>query len=516
LQDTERKVFKPAFMNQIELIKKISEYGERIAVTDNLSSYTYRDLVSASQSVACNLLLREKDLGEKRVAFLIPSSFEYVAVILGVWRAGGIAVPMCVTHPDPELEYVLDDSGAEIVVASPEFGSRLGNMARRRNAGFLTTEDALYSHRGDETLMSEERRAMIIYTSGTTSRPKGVVSTHANIRAQMTSLVKAWEWSQDDFILNVLPLHHLHGILNALLCALWSGARCELMQGFDAPAVWDKFIENDYTLFMAVPTIYTKLIRSLDEFESSKKKIASGTCRTMRLMVSGSAALPVGTLERWREISGHVLLERYGMTEIGMALSNPLRGERLPGQVGKPLPGVDVGLIDESGDVITGESTGEIIVRGKNVFLEYWNRPQATRDAFIGGEWFRTGDIAERNGEGVYRILGRSSVDIIKSGGYKISALEIEEVLRVHPDIEECAVVGVEDEEWGERVCAALIVTGDKVLSSETLREWCRERLAPYKIPSRTICVKELPHNQMGKVIKPAVARLFKSPHHSG
>ena len=199
-----------------------------------------------------------------------------------------------------------------------------------------------------------------------------------------------------------------------------------------------------------------------------------------------------------------------------MALSNPLRGERLPGRVGKPLPGVDVGLIDESGDIITGEGTGEIIVRGKNVFLEFWNRPKATRDAFICGEWFRTGDISERNGEGVYRILGRSSVDIIKSGGYKISALEIEDVLRVHPDIEECAVVGVENEEWGQRVCAALIVTGDKVLSSETLREWCRERLAPYKIPSRTVCVKELPHNQMGKVIKPAVARLFKSPHHSG
>lgn len=498
-------------MSRIELIKNISEYADKIAIIDNEGSYTYKYLAKSSQTVASNLLRGEKDLGEKRVAFLIPSGFEYVVIMLGIWRAGGVSVPMCVTHPEPELAYVLDDSGAEVVVASPEFGNRLGNHARRRNARFFTTEDALYSHRGDEPPVSEERRAMIIYTSGATSRPKGVVSTHSNIKAQITSLVKAWEWSENDFILNVLPLHHLYGILNALLCALWSGARCELMQGFQARRMWDKFADNDYTLFMAVPTIYSRLIRSWDEFESGRKKITSRACRNMRLMVSGSAALPVGILERWREISGHVLLERYGMTEVGMALSNPLKGERAPGLVGKPLPGVDVGLIGESGRVVTGEGIGEITVRGKNVFLEYWKKHEATRQAFIEVEWFKTGDIAERNREGNYRILGRSTVDIIKSGGYKISALEVEEVLREHPDIEECAVVGAEDEEWGERVCAALVMTVDKELSLETLREWCRERLAPYKIPSRTLCVKELPRNEMGKVTKPAVAQFFKS-----
>lgn len=228
-------------------------------------------------------------------------------------------------------------------------------------------------------------------------------------------------------------------------------------------------------------------------------------------MVSGSAALPVSTLERWREISGHVLLERYGMTEIGMALSNPLRGERMPGRVGTPLPGVEVRLIDDSGGVVAGEGAGEIIVRGKNVFLEYWNNPEATNEAFMEGGWFKTGDIAERDAQGSYRILGRKSVDIIKSGGYKISALEIEEVLREHPSIEECAVVGIEDEEWGERVCAALVLRGEKNVSPESVREWCRERLAPYKIPSRIITVSELPRNQMGKVTKPEVIQLFKS-----
>lgn len=498
-------------MNHIELVKKVSGYRGNVAVTDFKGSYTYGDLEKSSESVAFNLLDGEKDLNEKRVAFLIPSGFEYVAVILGVWRAGGIAVPLCVSHPDPELDYVLHDSGAEVVIASPEFEDRLRNLASRRKARFLGSEEALSSKNWRLPQVSEKRRAMIIYTSGTTSRPKGVVTTHANIKAQITSLVKAWEWSRNDFILNVLPLHHLHGILNALLCALWSGARCELVRGFDALGVWEKFIENDYTLFMAVPTIYSRLIRSWDEAPDDKKKIMSGACRKMRLMVSGSAALPVSTLEKWREISGHELLERYGMTEIGMALSNPLRAERMPGHVGGHLPGVDVRLIDEGGSVIAGEGTGEIVVRGKNVFLEYWNKHDSTTEAFIEGGWFKTGDLAERNSDGIYRILGRKSVDIIKSGGYKISALEIEEILRGHPGIEECAVVGVEDEEWGERVCAALVMTGDKEVSLESLREWCRERLAPYKVPSRILVIKELPRNQMGKVTKPIVANLFKN-----
>ncbi len=188
----------------------------------------------------------------------------------------------------------------------------------------------------------------------------------------------------------------------------------------------------------------------------------------------------------------------------------------MPGHVGGHLPGVDVRLIDEGGSVIAGEGTGEIVVRGKNVFLEYWNKHDSTAEAFTEGGWFKTGDLAERNRDGIYRILGRKSVDIIKSGGYKISALEIEEVLRGHPGIEECAVVGVEDEEWGERVCAALVMTGDKEVSLESLREWCRERLAPYKVPSRILVIKELPRNQMGKVTKPIVANLFKNERFSG
>ena len=350
---------------------------------------------------------------------------------------------------------------------------------------------------------------MIVYTSGTTGKPKGVVSTHANLEAQITALIEAWEWGAADRILLVLPLHHVHGIVNVVSCALWAGAVCEVLPRFDPEETWRRIAAGRLTLFMAVPTIYQRLIGAWKAADPASRERMTAGCRRMRLMVSGSAALPVSVLEEWREISGHTLLERYGMTELGMALSNPLHGERRPGFVGTPLPRVEVRLVDESGREVPEGMPGQIEVRGPNVFLEYWNDPESTKGAFTDEGWFKTGDLAERSGDGVYRILGRKSVDIIKSGGYKISALEIEEALRVHPDIEECAVVGLPDEEWGERVCAAVVARGERILSTESLREWCRERLAPYKIPSLVITLAELPRNNMGKVMKHEVTAHF-------
>jgi malonyl-CoA/methylmalonyl-CoA synthetase len=224
-------------------------------------------------------------------------------------------------------------------------------------------------------------------------------------------------------------------------------------------------------------------------------------------MVSGSAALPVSVLERWREMTGHVLLERYGMTEIGMGLSNLLEGERFPGSVGVPLPGVEARVVnDEMIDVSPG-TPGELLIAGPNVFSEYWRRPDETLAAFYNG-WFRTGDVVVVE-DGRYRILGRRSVDIIKTGGYKVSALEIEEVLRTHSAIRECAVVGVPDAEWGERVCVAVELADAATLEIGELRSWARDHLAPYKIPKDLEVVEALPRNTMGKVTKPAVAELF-------
>jgi len=350
---------------------------------------------------------------------------------------------------------------------------------------------------------------MILYTSGTSSRPKGVVTTHANITAQITSLVKAWEWSADDRILLCLPLDHVHGIINVVSCALWAGATCHMLPRFDADAAWDCIARGSLTLFMAVPTIYTKLIASWDAASPERRKVLSRGCAGMRLMVSGSAALPVSTLLRWKEISGHTLLERYGMTEIGMALSNPLRGERVPGSVGNPLHGVEVQLVGEDGKSVPTGTAGEIEVRGPGVFTEYWGKPEETRSAFRAG-WFRTGDTAVVE-NGVYRILGRTNSDILKTGGHKVSALEIEEVLRQHPAIAECAVVGVPDAEWGERVAAAVVLNQGQMLDLPSLRMWALKAMAVHKVPSRLLVFDALPRNAMGKVVKPSVVELFKN-----
>lgn len=501
----------------LPLITRAQEHKEKIAIVTNEGAFTYQDLLHISGLIATNLLQDAEDLQEQRVAFLIPPGFEYVATQWGIWRAGGIAVPLCISHPRPELEYVIINSGASIIVAHPNFADILGAIATTHNLRFILTSQTLANHLNRLPEIDITRRALILYTSGTTGKPKGVVTTHANIQAQVTSLITAWEWTSSDSpaetlrerILHVLPLHHIHGIVNVLTCALWAGAECHLLSKFDAETVWNRIADGDLTLFMAVPTIYVKLIAAWEKAARERQKSMSAGCEKMRLMVSGSAALPVQVLQKWQTISGHFLLERYGMTEIGMALSNSLHGERYAGYVGQPLPQVEVRLVDESGELVPPQTPGEIQVKGPTVFLEYWQNPQATAKAFQDG-WFCTGDLAVVE-NGNYRILGRMSVDIIKTGGYKVSALEIEEVLRTHPDIQECAVVGVADAEWGERVCAALVLQPERVLTLESLRSWAKEQLAVYKIPTRILIVEELPRNAMGKVTKPTVVELFLS-----
>jgi len=472
-------------------------------------TYTYDDLDAASRRVAASLLGREADLQQARVAFLVPPSFAYAAVQRGIWRAGGVAVPLATSHPPAELDYVIRDSGASIVIAPAVKRDVLDPLAVGAGARFLTVEGCL-DHPPAEALphIGAPRRAMIIYTSGTTGRPKGVVSTHAVIGAQIASLIGAWGWRPSDRLLLCLPLHHVHGVINGLGCALAVRATCELLPEFDAAAVWDRLASGEITVFTAVPTIYTRLLASWDAAAPAVQAARSEGASRLRLMMSGSAALPVHVLERWRAITGHTLLERYGMTEIGMALSNPLEGERRPGFVGSALPGVDVRLVDDQGQPVSDATPGELEVKGPSVFLEYWQRPDETKAAFRNG-WFRTGDVAVRDG-GAFRLLGRTSVDIVKTGGFKVSALEIEEVLRTHPAIADCAVVGVPDEEWGERVSAAVELHGGSTLSLQALQDWARPQLAPYKIPRALTTVTSLPRNAMGKVVKPAVAALFK------
>ena len=452
---------------------------------------------------------------EQRVAFLVPPTFAHVAIARGIWLAGGVAVPLAVSHPPAELEHVIRDSGASIVVGSGRQAEALEPIATAIGAQFLRTPNLLAgdSENGDSPRFGEVgepqrladsrgvvektengdcprfRRAMILYTSGTTGKPKGVVMTHANMAAQIGSLIEAWGWTAEDRALSVLPLHHVHGIINVVGCALAAGASCEILPQFETEPTWERLTSGEITVFSAVPTIYHRLIASWEAAPPQVQRARSEGARQVRLMMSGSAALPRATLERWQAITGYTLLERYGMTELGMALSNPLHGQRRPGFVGTPLPGVMVRLIDD-----------EIEVRGPGVFLEYWGRPDETREAFHDG-WFRTGDVAILE-DGAYRLLGRRSVDIIKTGGYKVSALEIEDALRAHPAVRDCAVTGAPDEEWGERVEATVELAEGASLTLEDLQRWAKTRLAPYKIPRRLSVTHALPRNTMGKVLK--------------
>ncbi len=491
----------------LQLIEQAIKHRNNQCIVEGEKVYTVNELLSASHEFALQLLHNRTDLSEKRIAFMVDPGFNYVKVQWGIWRAGGVAVPLCLSHPLPSLQYVLEDTAAKIIVCSSPYIDLLRDYANEHGILLINADEVPEVANQPLPDIEASRRAMILYTSGTTNKPKGVVTTHENIEAQVATLVAAWQWSSSDHVLCVLPLHHVHGIINVISCALWSGATCEFIPSFSAEHIFSLFQKGALNVFMAVPTIYFKLIAYWESLPADEQTALTACMSKFRLMVCGSAALPVTVMERWKAISGHTLLERYGMTEIGMALSNPYHAERKAGYVGLPLPGVEVCLADEQYNLVAANEPGEILVKGKNVFHEYWNKPEATAETFTKDGWFKTGDIAIVE-DGYYRIMGRSSVDIIKSGGYKISALEIEEVLRTHEAIDDCAVVGIDDEEWGELIVSAL-VPSNKTIDTNSLNAWLRERMAPYKTPRKYLILEELPRNAMGKVTKNDVKKLF-------
>jgi len=482
---------------------------DNIALIEGDARVTYAELDRRVLRMAAGLLAEEADLQEARVAFLIPASVDYVTVLHGIWRAGGIAIPLNVAATEPEWEHCLISAGVTRVITTSAHRDSIQGLCDR--LAIPLGEVGEFEVDGSARLpnLTPERRAMIVFTSGTTSKPKGAVTTHGNIAAQITTLIDAWAWQSDDVIPLFLPLHHVHGIINVLSCALWAGATVHVWPKLNLEALCTQVAADAYSLFMAVPTIYVKLIDYLQTLDDQQLDVICEGFANMRLNVSGSAACPTEVFEEWRQLTGQALLERYGMTEIGMALSNPYRGERRPGYVGQPLPDVSVQLVDDAGDVVTEEHMpGEIRIQSPTVFLEYWDNPEATAASFEAG-WFCTGDIGVVE-DGYFRIMGRSSVDIIKSGGYKLSALEIENKLLAHPDIVEVAVVGIADRTWGEAVAAVVSLAAGAEMTVDSLKAWCEGKLSGYKIPKKLVVTESLPRNAMGKVTKPALKPLFE------
>ncbi|XP_027703557.1 acyl-CoA synthetase family member 3, mitochondrial isoform X2 [Vombatus ursinus] len=520
-------------------------YGDKLALVDHRGQYTYKDLyyrsLRLSQEICKIYNCPSGDIKEERISFICSNDVSYVIAQWASWMSGGIAVPLYKKHPASELEYVIQDSQSSLVIAGHEYVDLLKPIVNKIGVSFLPLTSTVYDREADgltqghaSHLEWKDRGAMIIYTSGTTGRPKGVLSTHQNLKAVITGLVDKWAWKKDDVILHVLPLHHVHGVVNKLLCPLWVGATCVMLPEFNAKVVWEKFLSSEkprINVFMAVPTIYSKLMDYYDKHftQPHVQDFIRAVCKEkIRLMVSGSAALPVPVLERWKKLTGHTLLERYGMTEIGMALSNPLKGIRVPGAVGTPLPGVEVCIVSENsrnesqpylihaqGDQNRTKVTlgsegreGELLVRGPTVFREYWNKPEETKSAFTPDGWFKTEDTAVFK-DNRYWIMGRTSVDIIKSGGYKISALEVERHLLSHPSIMDVAVIGVPDMTWGQRITAVVKLREGQSLSCKDLKEWSRGYMAAYTIPSEVLLVEEIPRNQMGKINKKDLLKQF-------
>ena len=486
----------------------LNSKSDKIALIEDSMSHTYSQVNERINLFAAGVLGEEEDLKEERIAFFLPASLDYVTAMHGVWRAGGIAVPLNVASAVSELDHYLTCANVTRMVAGLQYHDSLRDLCNSLEIELLSVDDVLATTAKKLPVIALERRAMMLFTSGTTNKPKGVVSTHKTISAQITTLIEAWEWSDQDVIPLFLPLHHIHGIINILSCGLWAGATVHLFENFDIPKISEKITIGTYNVFMAVPTIYVKLIQYFETIDERKVREICDGFKNMRLNISGSAACPVKLFKQWKELTGQTLLERYGMTEIGMGISNPYNGERRAGAVGQPLPGVDCQLFDENDNPVQNEAeAGEIRIKGDNVFLEYWDNEEATKSSFRDG-WFCTGDVAVVE-DGYYRIMGRSSVDIIKSGGYKLSALEIEGVLLTHDSISEVAVIGVEDDTWGEAVTAVAAIKEGSTLDFDSLKSWCDGKMSSYKIPKYLKIVEALPRNAMGKVTKPALKALI-------
>jgi malonyl-CoA/methylmalonyl-CoA synthetase len=491
------------FLARLEALAE-APLGNRPAIEDDGGILSFSALFAGALRARAALCAGAPSLEGRRVALLVTPGGAWVEAFVGILLGGGVAVPLSPLYPPAELAWFAADAGADTLVVSAELEARAEAMIAGRRVLRLA-DLAVAEPLEPPAEVAASGTALLLYTSGTTGKPKGAMLTHDNLAVQAGLLRDAWGWSSSDTLLHALPLHHLHGLGISLLTSLLAGARARMLPRFDARRVWEAFASGAITGWMAVPTMYHKLFEAFDAADEATRARWAAGARGLRLATSGSAALPVTLAARWRELTGAIPLERFGMTEIGVGMSNPLDpAGRRAGHVGPPLPTVEARIVDEGGrDLEVGP--GELLIRGPSVFAGYWGRPDATVAAFTGDGWFRTGDVAQRAEGGHVRLLGRTSVDILKSGGYKLSALEIEEALREHAAIAEVAVVGVPDETWGDRVVAVVVPAPGRAAecAAEPLRAWARERLSSYQVPREVIVVESLPRNPLGKVVKP-------------
>ena len=474
-------------MNLTDLFD-LSLRGRRDAIALEFQDrlYTFGEIDARSNRLAQVLQRRGVATGD-RLCIYLANCVEMIDLYLACAKLGVIFVPINILYRDREMAHILSDAEPKAVVSDATFAS----PAPIWDPAELTTEASGQPDERPRVALDGDAPVGIIYTSGTTGTSKGAILTHNNFAVNAVNLVTCWQITSADRFLLALPLFHVHGLGNGVHSWLLSGCRMRLLERFDRQTAAETFLDFRPTLFFGVPTIYVRLL----DFPQEQAREIGGF---MRLFVSGSAPLPAQVLEEFRAKFGHTILERYGMSETIMNISNPYTGERRPGSVGLPLPGVSVRLLNEEDQPVADGETGEVFLKGSNIFAGYWRRPDATAAAFRDG-WFKTGDLAVREPDGYYTLCGRRS-DLIISGGFNIYPREIEEFLQEQEEVAEAAVVGVADRVRGEAPVAYVVLNG--TVEPAVLEQRCREKLASFKVPREFITVERLPRNAMGKIQK--------------
>lgn len=462
--------------------------------------YTFAQLDSRSSRLARRFANDGLKPGD-RLAVYLTNCVELIDTYLAAIKLGVIFVPINVLYRDLEIEHILTDAEPTGIVTSRDLATHLQPGLKKLNNPLLYAADQLeglareFPSKAPHCPAEGDTPAALVYTSGTTGRSKGAILTHNNFAANAVNLNTCWQMDATDRLLLTLPLFHVHGLGNGLHTWLACGYRVRLLERFRKETILAEFLSFRPTVFFGVPTMYERL---LDAPPDTAREIG----QFMRLFVSGSAPLPAQTLERFHDLYGHVILERYGMSETLMNTSNPYAGERRAGTVGKPLPGVSIRLVDpETGDSVSEGEAGELILRGPNVFPGYWNQPEATAAAFTDDGYFRSGDLATLSADGYYTLEGRRH-ELIISGGFNIYPREIEEFLMTQPEVAEAAVIGEPDDARGQLPVAYIVPSKGAKIDADALAQCCGEHLASFKTPRRFTVVESLPRNALGKVQK--------------
>ena len=485
--------------------------GRELLTTVSGERWTYADADRASGRIA-NWLRQLGLTSGDRVTVQVEKTPQALALYLACLRAGLVYHPLNTAYTAAELDYFIGNAEPGLIVCDRNAESTVTSLAAVGAALPVLTLNADGSGSlmaaaadGDDNFVTVERApgdmAALLYSSGTTGRPKGIMLSHGNLLSNAQTLVQAWGFSERDRLLHALPIFHVHGLFVAIHCALLSGCSMRWLSRFDPAAVTSAL--PDCTVMMGVPTYYTRLL--------AEGTFTRDRCADMRLFVSGSAPLLPETFHAFEQRTGHRILERYGMSETGMNSSNPLQGERRPGTVGPALPGVELRVVDDVGTALPIDTPGNLQVRGPNVFKGYWRMPEKTREDFTDDGFFDTGDQASISADGYVTIVGRAK-DMIICGGLNVYPKEIELFLDDLDGVRESAVVGAPHADFGEVVVAIIVSDGSRPLADDDIITPCREHLANFKVPKQVLFVKELPRNSMGKVQKNVLREQLHSP----